>query len=136
MVCNSGKHVEPRALIIEDDHATVTLLEAVLARESIACDHAENGASALQMMSRAEYGAVLLDLVLPVVDGFAVLRDVRSQRPALLTSIVVMTAAADSVWRGCEEIRMVRCLLRKPLDIGELVSHVRRCMSAGVLRQA
>lgn len=122
--------MDPRALVVEDDHATVTLLEAVLARESIACDHAGDGAAALQKIAGNEYGAVVLDLLLPNLNSLDILRDVRKNRPALLPRIIVITAAADPLWRDCEEVGMVRCVLRKPLEIRELVMHVRGCLAA------
>ncbi|HSP33557.1 MAG TPA: response regulator [Thermoanaerobaculia bacterium] len=117
-------------LIVEDDPATTLLFEAVLNHASIGSDHAADGAEALRKIEQQGYEAILLDLVLPVVSGFELLRHLKDSRPDVLPRVVVVTAAADSTWRACAEIPLVHCLLRKPVDIGELVRHVQLCRSA------
>lgn len=119
-------------LIVEDDHATTLLFEAVLTHASIVCDHAPDGAEALRKIAQQDYDAMLLDLLLPAVNGFELLRHLKNSRPDLLPRIVVVTAAADSVWRACTEIPLVHSVLRKPIDIAELVSNVHACLSAPV----
>lgn len=119
----------PRALVIEDDHAIRLLLQAVLAHESIGCDHSPDGADGLRKIDQEEYDAIVLDLLLPVVDGFEIVRRIRTSRPHLLRRVVVMTAAADSLWRSWADRDTVRCVLRKPVDIEELVGHIRGCIA-------
>ena len=119
--------VHNRVLIVEDDHATETLLAAVMLHESIDCVNAADGLAALEHLERGEFSALLLDLLLPNMNGFEVLRHLRSTRPELLERTIVITAAAESTFKGCEELRLVRCVLRKPLDVSDLVVHVRDC---------
>lgn len=127
----------PRALVIEDDHPIRLLLEAVLAHESIECDQAPDGEAALRKIARCDYDAILLDLFLPETDGFEIVRDLKRNHPHLLSRVIVITAAADSAWRAWPDRDLVHCILRKPLDIHELISHVRSCMGCPVAgRQA
>ncbi len=117
-----------RVLIVEDDHGIQTLLEAVLNRHSIEWTAASDGDGALKQISRENFGAILLDLLLPRLNGFDVLRHLKNTNRAMLDRTIVITAAAESTLRGCEELLMVRCVLRKPLDIDELVEHVQGCL--------
>ncbi len=126
-----ARPLELPALIVEDDHATQLLLEAVLRHEGIACERAGDGGTAISRFQQQEYGAVILDLLLPTVDGFEVLTHLKKAQPEMLSRVIVITALNDSDWRGCEELRDVHCLLRKPLDIAELAWHVRACFANG-----
>ena len=54
-------------LIVDDDEPTRLLLEALLAHDGIPCDQAEDGSVALRKIGQTDYGAILLDLLLPVV---------------------------------------------------------------------
>ena len=124
-------------LIVEDDHATQSLLRAVLHHHAIASDTAGDGNSALAKLSDGDYSAILLDLLLPGKNGFEILRYLKESRPEMLPCVVVVTAAADGIWRGRAELDLVRCVLRKPLDLEELMGHVHGCMRvAAGLRQA
>ena len=119
-----------RVLIVEDDHATQELLVAVLEREAIESDQAGDGEVALRKLAGDEFAAVLLDLIMPRCDGFAVLRDLALRQPQMVARTLVITAAADSTWAGRPELRQVRCVLRKPLDLAELLAELRGCMAA------
>ena len=117
-----------RVLVVEDDRATQQLLDAVLQRESIECALAGDGREALRLLREEQFDAILLDLLLPNVNGFEVLRDLKKNDRATLSRVIVMTAAAESTFRGCEELADVHCVLRKPLDLEVLTSEIRSCL--------
>ncbi len=118
-----------RVLIVEDDRATQLLLEAVLEHESIAADRAGDGQTALQKLAERDFAAVILDLLMPRTDGFDVLRNVAARKPEILKRIIVITAAVEAAWNDRPELKRVCCVLRKPLDITEVVGHVRACLA-------
>jgi DNA-binding response OmpR family regulator len=124
-----GAPLPPRVLIVEDDPPTQVLLGALLGREGIESDRVGDGDSALRAIERRSFDVILLDLLMPHVNGFEVLRTLARSRPALMKSIIVITAAADSTWGGCAEIQQVRCVLRKPLDIDDVVAEVLACLA-------
>jgi len=119
-----------RVLVVEDDHATQLLLQAVLARNAIPADCAIDGEAAMRKIVQEDFAAIVLDLLLPVRNGFEILRDLKRSRPEVLGRIIIVTAASDSTWSGCDEIRLVHGLIRKPIDIDDFVGHVRECMAA------
>jgi len=117
-----------RVLIVEDDHCIQQLLQAVLQHHGIECSTAGDGDGALKLISREHFGAILLDLLLPSVNGFDVLRHLKNTNHAL-SRVIVITAASETTLRDSEDLSHVRCVLRKPLDIDELVSHVQGCLN-------
>ena len=116
-------------LIVEDDAPTLSLLQALLNHYSIPTVAACDGRAALAALAAQQFSAIVLDLLMPGVNGFEVLRWLNTNEPSLLPRIIIVTAAAEKTWRGCPEIPMVRSLIRKPLDIEALVSQVRTCIA-------
>jgi CheY-like chemotaxis protein len=107
-------------------------LAAVLTRSSIESTTVSDGDGALKQIGREEFGAILLDLLLPRVNGFDVLRHLKNTNRKMLGRTIVITAAAEKTLRDCEELEMVRCVLRKPLDIDQLVEEVQACLDGKV----
>jgi len=71
-----------RLLVVEDEHDLATALAAGLRQEGYAVDVAGDGGDALERLSYTPYELVLLDLAMPRVDGWTVLRDLRSDAEA------------------------------------------------------
>jgi two-component system, OmpR family, response regulator len=78
-------------LLIEDDKRIAGLVERGLKEDGHSVSVSHNGAEGAEMMLEGEYDAALLDILLPGMDGFAVLERVRSRR--CRTPILVLTAA-------------------------------------------
>jgi DNA-binding response OmpR family regulator len=123
-----------RVLIVEDDPPIRGLLEAVLIHEGIECECAPDGRVAIDKMRRERFAAILLDLLLPNVNGFELLRALAITEPENLSRVIVITAASESTWSGCEEIKSVRCVMKKPIEIMELIEQVRACVDTATVR--
>jgi len=125
-------------LIVEDDDGIRSLLVAVVERDGFRSKTAEDGRAALKVLGDgdgdgdggAEPDVILLDLVMPHVDGFTVLEHLGQKLPHLLQRVIVLTAATDSYLRKCREIDRVWCVRRKPLEIADLRAQLLRCASA------
>lgn len=109
----------PNILLIEDDEATCVLITALCARLGINVETASDGAAGVAMIRAGSYDALLLDLMLPKLNGFEVLREVRAAAPALLARTIVITAASESTLRDFDGGGTL-VLLRKPFDIADL----------------
>lgn len=114
-----------RVLVVEDDTATRTLLGAGLSSDFEVAD-ATNGREAIEHLERSQFDSVVLDLMMPVVDGFGVLHFLEANRPDLLKRVVVVTGAADHVTTLLPLDRLAG-VLTKPCGITELSSMVLRC---------
>jgi CheY-like chemotaxis protein len=92
------KHVPSRAdddstiLLVDDDSKTLELLEETLRSAGYETQSVRNGARALDILSSKLVGAVLLDLLMPGMDGFEVIRHVRQEEALKELPIIVMTA--------------------------------------------
>jgi DNA-binding response OmpR family regulator len=117
--------VSARILVVDDVPANVKLLEARLSAEYFDVLTAANGAEALQISQRAECDIILLDVMMPDMDGFEVCRRLKSN-PATHFIPVVMITALDS---PADRVRGLEAgaddYLTKPFAFRELVARLR-----------
>src|SRR6478736_4847444 len=114
-----------RILVVDDVPANVKLLEARLSAEYFDVLTASNGAEALKICSRSECDIVLLDVMMPDIDGFEVCRRLKSNPSTHFIPVVMITALdspADRV-RGLEA--GADDFLTKPVSDVVLIARVR-----------
>ena len=106
-------------LIIEDERLFLTLARDGLEKAGFAVQVAENAAQALQILEREAVRAVILDVVMPELDGLGLLAGIRSKYP---DTPVVVVSGRDAPRAEAEARRLgvVECL-RKPLNVEEMV---------------
>jgi DNA-binding response OmpR family regulator len=114
-------------LIIDDDPGIRGLLEVVLRRKGFECDIAVDGAEAEKKLRVFDYDAILLDLMLPRLNGFELLRFLKSDRRAMLERVIVVTAVAEITLRDFDDQKLIWALLRKPFDLQRLMETVTAC---------
>ena len=115
-----------KVLVVDDDDAIRSMVERVLRREQFDVESARDGFEAIEKLARNNYAAVLLDLMMPRVDGHGVLRFLETERPAEKPWVIVMTANMQ----GASETAAAKPVFRvlpKPFDIRQLISHVKEC---------
>ena len=117
--------MQRRVLVVEDDSATRMLLAEGLSEDFEVAD-ATNGREAIDRLQQSSFDSVVLDLMMPVVDGFGVLYFLEANRPDLLKRVVVVTGATDQI-TNLLPVEKLAGVLTKPCGIGELSSMVRRC---------
>jgi len=109
-------------LIVDDDPAILAAIADVLRMDGYPVETAANGAVALERMERTMPSLILLDMRMPVLDGWGFAREMR--RRGSHPAVVVMTAAHDAaVW--AREIA-ADGFLPKPFEIRELLAVVER----------
>jgi CheY-like chemotaxis protein len=113
------------ALICEDDPSIRALVQTVLRREGFETDLAGEGFGAMQQLEKTCYDVIVLDLMMPGVDGYAVVDRVKDKWPERLPRIIIMTAVSDALRRDFPE--PVCAVLPKPFDIDKLASVVHDC---------
>jgi heavy metal response regulator len=112
-----------RLLVVEDEKKVASFLKKGLEEEYYAVDVAYDGDEALQMIAVYDYDLVLLDIMLPKIDGMAVLRSIRNHGNSVP---ILMLTAKDSVENivegldaGCDDY------LTKPFAFTELLARIR-----------
>jgi CheY-like chemotaxis protein len=78
-------------LLVDDDLKTLELMEEILQAAGYKTQCAHGGKAALEILSRQQIGAVLLDLMMPGMDGFEVIRHIREQQSLKHLPIFVIT---------------------------------------------
>ena len=99
------------------------MVERVLRRADFEVDSARDGHEAIEKLSQNDYGMVLLDLMMPRVDGHGVLRFLEHELDAPKPWVIVMTANLQSAAKTTTAKPVFR-VLSKPFDIEQLVTHV------------
>ena len=89
--CEPG--AERRALIVEDDEDTRRWLHHALEREGWQVSEAKNGREALECLGEARVDVILLDLMMPEMDGFEFLAERRKNQTLFRIPVIVVTAA-------------------------------------------
>jgi len=116
-------------LVVEDDRAIRRLLKMVLQREGYAVQEAADGVEAVLKLGLSDYAVIVLDLMMPNLDGFAFMSTMAANDAARLKKIIVTSAASRSVIE--ERMRGAPFdTLPKPFDLSDLVARVRACISA------
>ena len=90
-------HAPPaRVLIVDDDFASRQLLMKELAPLTYQIESASDGSSALELITATTPDAVVVDIMLPVVDGFQICRAIKQSRKYRQIAVVLMSAVIDS----------------------------------------
>lgn len=123
-----------RILLVEDEPALSSLLAGHLSRAGYAVDCAATGAGALHAAAGGDYHLVVLDLVIPDLDGRVVLKRLLTERPEqpvlVVSAVADVTAKVECLELGAEDY------LTKPFALDELIARVRARLRAGALRRA
>ncbi len=117
-----------RALVCEDDRAIRALVKTVVTREGFEVDEADDGKVAIEKIESDCYELVILDLMMPEVDGYAVIEFITTRNSEKLKQVIVMTAATGAI--KSDFPAPICTLLPKPFDIDALSSAVRNCARA------
>jgi len=117
-----------RVLVADDDQSIRQLVSTIVRREHFTVDAASDGLEAIDFLKQHEYAVVLLDLMMPRLDGFGVIEWLKNNPPLIKPIVIVITAYADQRFKEVDA-DMVSGVLRKPFEVAELGDLVRSCVS-------
>ena len=126
-----------RVLIIDDDTKLCDLLTQYLVRRHFVVENARDGVQGLQQVWNSQYDLIVLDVMLPGVDGFEVLRRIRGGNgPTAHIPILMLTAHNDDVDRIVGLELGADDYLTKPFNPRELLARIRTIMRRSSLTSA
>src|ERR1700685_756318 len=116
------RRIAMRGLLIEDDSATAASIEMMLRTEGFICDTTDLGEDGLEIGKLYDYDIIILDLMLPDIDGYEVLRRLRAAR--VRTPILILSGLGEldhkikGLGFGADDF------LTKPFDRRELIARL------------
>jgi DNA-binding response OmpR family regulator len=118
-----------RVLVVDDDERLYALIASYLEQNDVSPAPAENGRRALDLLEREAFDAVLLDVMMPGMDGLTVLKSLRARWPSL--PVIMLTAKGDETDRVVGLELGADDYLAKPFSPRELLARIK-----AVLRRA
>jgi DNA-binding response OmpR family regulator len=118
-----------RVLLVEDEPSAAHVLAKGLREQAYAVDLAADGDTAIFQAGTTDYDAVILDVMLPIKDGFSVCRTIRDSG---CTVPILMVTARDAIEARIEGLDCgADDYLTKPFDFGELLARLRALIRRG-----
>jgi adenylate cyclase len=115
---------QPIILVVDDSPANIKLLEAVLAPRGYTVVTASSGREALAKVAGERPDLILLDIVMPGMDGYAVCQELRNDPLTRLLPVVMITASSDA-----EKVKAIEAgaddFISKPFNQSELLARVK-----------
>ncbi|HLD74367.1 MAG TPA: response regulator, partial [Bdellovibrionota bacterium] len=124
-----------KILTVDDEPVNLKLLEAHLVPRGYEVLQAKNGLEALEVLSREPIDIVLLDVMMPQINGFEVLKKIRADEKLRLTPVILVTALKatedriNGIQAGCDDF------ISKPFDKGELLARIQSLLKISYYRQ-
>ncbi len=126
-----------RVLVVDDEPAIRALVAKILERAGYPVDTARDGAEAIEKLNEETYAVLVLDLMMPNVDGYGLI-DYLKARGGPRPAIIVVSAGDSAAFRQLDGA-VVHSILRKPFDIdvlGDLVSAAAQSLQEEEQREA
>lgn len=114
-------------LIVEDERVMSDVQKEAFERAGISCDVAGNGLEALKLLKKKDYGAVVMDIVMPCMDGFQLLKTLaRNPKWEKLPLFVLSNLSQASDREQCERLGSCKYLLKTQTSLEALVNEVKK----------
>lgn len=118
---NAPAREQYRALIVEDDPAIRRLVEKLLTRRHIDIDTATDGRTAVEKLRTQRYSVLILDLMVPEINGFEVIEFLKEAK--LKIPVAVVSAVSQQALTKLD-LDVVKLVISKPFDVDEFTKAV------------
>ncbi|QPC43664.1 response regulator [Kaustia mangrovi] len=125
-----GSVATGQILIVEDESNIVESLRFILEQAGFEVEIVSDGKAALSRLRRDRFGAVVLDLMLPGMNGFDVLKAMRADAELASLPVLVLTAKGQAQDRKTAEAIGANAFITKPFSNAEVVEQVRALSGA------
>jgi two-component system alkaline phosphatase synthesis response regulator PhoP len=132
----SSQRTSQRILVVDDDHEIVRMVRAYLEQAGYPVLTAYDGATALQMIRHESPDLVVLDVMLPNQDGWAITREVRGDAKLSALPIIMLTARVEDTDKIIGLELGADDYITKPFNPREVVARVRSLLRRTQLNQA
>ena len=119
-----------RALVVDDDDPIRMMLAKVVERQNLEVDTARDGVEAIQRLDNDGYSLILLDLMMPKIDGFGVLKHMQANYPEKLACTIIASAVPESEIFRRFDVPVFK-VHAKPFDLRALIEDIETCAARG-----
>lgn len=120
-----------KVLIIEDEPALASALDDTLTRESFVCTVAYDGQEGLEAALKIHPDIIVLDLLMPVMDGMTLLSKLREDKWGKNAKVIILTNLSDSAKETTSSKHGVyEYLIKSNLDLSDIVSKIKETLKA------
>ena len=112
-------------LVVDDDEDSRRLLQHLLERQGYTVVLADGGPAAISALESTEVDVVVLDVMMPLMDGFAVCRELKKSDSTASVPVILLTARDDMQTRATGMKLGVSDFLAKPVNKEELYARIR-----------
>lgn len=110
-----------RALVVEDDPAIRRLVEKLLTRSKIEIDTASDGRTAIDKLRAQPYSVLVLDLMVPELNGFEIIEFIRNEQLGI--PVAVVSAVSQQALTKLD-LDIVKLVISKPFDVDEFTKAI------------
>lgn len=119
---------QPVILIVEDDTATLKMYKDIFENAKFVVFDAEDGKKAVEIAREKKPDVILLDLLIPIMDGISVIKNIRSNQETKEIPIVAITSMDITTAKNSFDLSQITALLSKlensPLDVLEKIKSI------------
>jgi DNA-binding response OmpR family regulator len=119
---------KPVILIVDDDPDLAMIMRMILTHAGFEAHSCLSGQEALDWLATRTPDLILLDLMMPDINGFTILRKVRASESIKNLPVVILTAKADQKTRQESQSAGADAFLTKPINSKSLIEYVRRAL--------
>jgi DNA-binding response OmpR family regulator len=119
--------VKKRALVVDDDDPIRMMLAKIVERQNLSVDTARDGVEAIERIDRDDYDVILLDLMMPRIDGYGVVKHLQAHHPERLACTIIASAVPESEILRKIDVPVFR-IHAKPFDLAKLIADIRTCV--------
>ncbi|HKR63824.1 MAG TPA: response regulator [Thermoanaerobaculia bacterium] len=116
-----------RILVADDDISIRQLVTTIVKREGYEVDSVSDGLEAVEKLKGHDYAVILLDLMMPRMDGFGVIDYLKQHAGPQKPVVLVITAYADQKFKEVDP-SIVSGVLRKPFEVADLGGVISLCV--------
>ena len=103
------------------------MLAKVVERQNLEVDTARDGMEAIQRLDSNNYSVILLDLMMPRVDGYGVLKHMHAHHPEQLACTIIASAVPETEILKRFDLPVFR-IHAKPFELGKLIEDIKECV--------
>ena len=115
-----------KILIVEDEAAIADICQAEMEKNGAEVTVVENGKRALEVVQKQKFDLVLLDLLMPVMDGYAVLAHCKKTGKSMPIIVVLTNLGQDMTKAQCKELGAVDFIVKSDVDAPDIWEKIKK----------